>query len=83
MKTIRLMKPETRTLLRPIRGSGGHQDLLRELLAGATTTASASIVLHVSPEQEERIRRYADAYGDGGYQRRFRIIVKRLGDLCG
>ena len=53
------------------RGNGGFQSLYR-LLADRL---KASKVLTVSPEEMERITRYATEYGDGGHQQTLRKLI--------
>ena len=58
------------TLRKPIRGRGGFQSLLRKLqhqLDGRH--------LEVSSVDLERLRRYAAAYGGGGFQGRAKGVV--------
>lgn len=54
-----------------INGNGGFQRLVRMLAERLETSA----VLNLSPEEFQRIVRYATEYGDGGYQLRLRKIV--------
>jgi len=68
--SIDLDPTEARTLRKPIRGRGGFQSLLRKLqhqLDGRQ--------LEVSSVDLERLRRYAAAYGRGGFQRRTKGAV--------
>ena len=68
--SIHLSPTEVRTLRKPIRGHGGFQSLLRRLqhqLDGRH--------LEVSSVDMERLRRYAAAYGRGGFQRRTKGAV--------
>lgn len=52
-------------------GHGGFQSLCRML----KVSLEESEVLTVSPEDFQRIVRYATAYGEGGYQARLRTII--------
>jgi hypothetical protein len=68
--SIDLSATQVRALRKPIRGQGGFQSLLRRLqhqLEGRQ--------LEVSSGDLERLRRYAGAYGRGGFQRRTKSAV--------
>ena len=76
--TIQLSPDEANRLRLPVNGQGGMQSLLRGLRRGLSENG----VLSVTPDQIERIVRYAQSYGEGGFQSRFQGIlreVKRLG----
>lgn len=54
-----------------VNGQGGFQRLVRKLAEQLTDSKT----LRLSPEEFQRIVRYATEYGDGGYQLRLRKIV--------
>jgi len=57
---------------RPVNGDGGAQCLLRDLLA-AETGERQLLLTYV---QLDRAYDYAYRYGNGGFQDRFRVLVK-------
>ena len=68
-KAIEITMAVRDALDQPIIGEGGFQDLLRELSGQVEDS-----VLRVTDEQIARIHRYAESYGEGGYQERLRTI---------
>jgi hypothetical protein len=60
-----LTTADATTLMKPIRGRGGFQNLLRKL-----QQQLGDPQLEVSPTDRERLSRYATAYGGGGFQQR-------------
>lgn len=75
--TVTLSADAHEMLTRPIVGNGGHQRLLRKVLSHYNTTTRALTLL---PQHRMQMERYANAYGEGGYQGRFRAI---LADVTG
>lgn len=76
---VEFMPEEWDVLARPVNGEGGAQGLLRELLATEVRPCElcASYVLL------DKAYAYAYDYGNGGFQDRFRVVVKaalRTGD---
>ncbi|HLM90646.1 MAG TPA: hypothetical protein VK424_01115 [Thermoplasmata archaeon] len=73
------LTPEDAAKIRlPVVGTGGLQDLLRSLNKGL----SDDNVLSVNPGQIDRILRYSQRYGSGGFQSRLQGVlleIKRLG----
>lgn len=74
--TLRIVVPtDVRSFIldwaRDSRGSGGFQSLYR-LLADRLR---AGRVLRLSPDELERITRYATEYGDGGHQQTLRKLI--------
>lgn len=59
---------------RPVNGQGGFQDLLRLLQNGL----SGNTLIIDSEEVAERILRYADQYGEGGFENRLRGIADQI-----
>jgi hypothetical protein len=62
---VQLSQMSVTRLMRPVRGRGGFQQLLRRLqprLQGS--------VLAIDLEDLEKLNRYAHAYGRGGFQER-------------
>ena len=62
-------------LNRPVRGTGGFQNLLRRIKAGYDP---ATGTLEVSALDAERVFRYSDKYGGGGFQERPGPLVAAL-----
>jgi hypothetical protein len=75
---VKLGPDEAERLRLPARGEGGMQSLQRQLQAQLTADGT----LTITPVQVEKIVRYAQSYGEGGFQGRFQGIlgaVKRMG----
>jgi len=66
---IPLSKEAREQLLRPVRGSGGFQSLLRRLQNGLDSDTG---VLEISESDMEKCIRYTADYGEGGFQDRLR-----------
>jgi hypothetical protein len=62
---------ELDVLRRPVEGHGGMQSFLRALLPRIQPDGS----LALSADEVERVRKYAEDYGEGGFQERYRIIL--------
>jgi len=69
---VRLTAEELAIVCRPINGEGGWQTLLRRLLARLNSLTGD---MSVRTQELDDIERYAYAYGEGGYQERFRAIL--------
>ena len=65
MKMIPLDAQLNELLARQINGRGGYQSLLRSLQRSRTGK-----FLALDPVTSERVVRYAEKYGDGGFQER-------------
>ncbi len=68
-----LTPAEVEWLSRPIRGRGGFQSLLRALTRHRTGN-----IQRVPDHLAERIHRYANKYGEGGFQGRLHALSHRL-----
>lgn len=68
---VELFPAEVEVVRRPIVGDGGHQRFLR-LLTGRLSDAGR---LSMTLEEFDKVVRYATAYGQGGYQDRYRVIM--------
>lgn len=77
--TIRvILGPEALTALRrPVNGEGGFQNLLRAL-----QHQLAKNELTLTPELIERIARYVERYGHGGFQGRLDAVLVELKQLA-
>ena len=64
--------------MRPVAGSGGFQSLLRTLQGGV----SDEKILVLTPELVERIARYVQSYGGGGFQGRLDAVLAELTALA-
>lgn len=56
-----------------IHGQGGFQSLIRMVSERITTQKIAKF----SPDEFERIAKYATSYGEGGFQQRLRLLVSQ------
>ena len=74
MKT-QLTSREIERYLKPIRGQGGFQVLLRRI----ARNISADGVLEISEADMEKLLRYSFEYGQGGFQGRTKPTAKRRG----
>ena len=77
--TIRLeLGPEAISALRrPVNGEGGFQSLLRALQQQLTGND-----LVLTPDLIEKIARYVDRYGHGGFQGRLDTVLAELKQLA-
>lgn len=55
-----------------IKGKGGFQSLMREVAQRITSGAG---VVRFNADDFTRITKYATLYGEGGFQRRLRLLV--------
>ena len=69
MLRTELTEDELRRLMRPVRGEGGWQSLLRQLQRSVVATT-----LTLSERDVARIRRSRENYGDGGWQGRLPFL---------
>lgn len=69
MRTIVLSETEVALLMKPIRGQGGFQTLLRSL-----QHSLRGRVLTLAPTTVARIVRYRNKYGAGGFQGRLAFL---------
>lgn len=70
---LRLKPDDLDALMRPVRGRGGFQSLLRRIqrcVIGNELTLPSELV--------ERIRRYVKKYGRGGFQYRLAPLLDEL-----
>ena len=72
--TVKLTPAEARKLLHPVRGQGGWQDFIRTLQNRLTKENE----LTLSESEIERVRRYVEDYGAGGWQNRLAGILNAL-----
>ena len=72
---IQLSDTEVERYLRPVRGRGGFQTLLRRLRTQIDRTAG---VLEISADDLEKLIRYSFEYGQGGFQDRTKPTVPRI-----
>ncbi len=66
---IQLSKETSQKLLRPVKGSGGFQSLLRRLQESLDKETD---VLNICESDMEKYFRYTSDYGQGGFQDRLR-----------
>lgn len=71
--SVTLRRDELEVVLRSIVGNGGHQRLLRKILTRLNRQTGA---IELFPQDLADARRYADAYGGGGYQDRFWVLIR-------
>jgi hypothetical protein len=64
---VQLSQAAVARLMRPVRGQGGFQKLLRRLQPRVHGT-----VLSIELADAEKLHRYSSAYGEGGFQGRTR-----------
>ncbi|MCZ6172962.1 hypothetical protein [Campylobacter ureolyticus] len=69
--TVHLSQSALNAINEEVRGSGGYQTLMRKLQKQLIGTE-----LHYSDDYLEKIKRYAKEYNNGGYQNRFKEILK-------
>jgi hypothetical protein len=72
--TLKLTDEEADPIRKEIRGTGGHQSLLRALQSKLTKQNT----IELTPEEIEKILRYGMNYGSGGFQNRIVGIAKAL-----
>lgn len=72
---VELSPGEAEALMRRVSGQGGFQSLLRSLQAGFD---KASSTVTVTQEQIEKINRYSQQYGAGGFEDRLDGIRRNL-----
>lgn len=73
MPTVRLTEDELELLSRPVEGQGGFQNILRLMQSRLQDDHLA-----VTEDEAERIARYVEEYGGGGFQERLRPLAERL-----
>lgn len=76
-KEVRLNDEADAELMKPINGQGGHQSLLEKLRSQYDPETR---ILIYSDEDRGKMNRYANDYENGGYQNRFKAILKCIGD---
>jgi hypothetical protein len=70
---VQLTHREWAVVSRSIVGNGGHQLVLRRIVARVNR---ATLLVEIHPADWEKVRRYAEAYGGGGYQDRFKVLLR-------
>ena len=70
---LAITEDEATIITRPIAGSGGHQGLLRNVLVGYD---KAKRRLTIEDVTLQKVYDHAYIYGKGGYQDRFRAIMR-------
>jgi len=73
LKAHKLTKEEFELIARPAIGQGGMQSLLRKLQASVHKDELA-----VDEETFEKMKRYVEEYGSGGFQGRLRGLVEAI-----
>lgn len=68
--TVQLSQEAIEALSKSVNGDGGHQALLRKLQRQCNGGT-----LELYEDDLEKLRRYSEDYGDGGYQSRFKAIL--------
>jgi hypothetical protein len=76
--TCLLSVNEYEALMRPVRGQGGFQTLLRSL-QNAVDWRTRVLILTVT--QINRIQKYYKQYGQGGFQGRLPELAKALSEI--
>lgn len=71
--SVQLTDDEQALLAKPVHGQGGFQSLLKRIQACVNGDK-----LEVDSEMVERLGRYADRYGSGGFQGRIRSLAERV-----
>jgi hypothetical protein len=69
---------EAAALMRPVRGQGGFQSLLRSLQKGFDRKTG---VVTLTGDQIEKINRYTSEYGAGGFEDRLDGVRRNLPKL--
>ena len=75
MRRVVLADHDRNRFSRPVRGRGGFQSLLRRIAGGID---HATGVIEISEADAERVVRYSDKYGDGGFQGRLGSLAAVL-----
>ena len=81
--TIKLGDEAMKNLMKPIRGEGGFQTLMRRLQKRLRESLKSHEVW-VTPEEIVRVHRYTTKTGQGGFQGRLSPVVgaiKEFGDV--
>ncbi len=71
---ITLNDAEFGELRKPLKGTGGFQNFLKQIRQRAAIRGGK---LDLTPDDIDNIRRHAFEYKDGGYERRLRQIFER------
>jgi hypothetical protein len=75
---IELAPPAVEALSRPVNGSGGFQSLLREI----QRRLDDRTILVLDAALVERIARYVEQSGEGGFQGRLEYVLDELRGLA-
>lgn len=71
---IELSRDARERLMKPVAGKGGFQSFLRSL----QRSTSADGILTLAPADVQRIARYVQNYGEGGFQGRLDAVLTEL-----
>lgn len=74
---IKLTADDKDQLMKPVVGEGGWQSLIRQL----KEQISSDNTLSINQRQLERIIRYSQLYGEGGWQERLEVVLNELRGL--
>lgn len=69
--TVVLSETEKGRLMKPVRGQGGWQRLLRRLQAQLNGN-----ILRLTARDVDMVRKYRERYGDGGWQPRLGFLKR-------
>lgn len=72
MYNIKLDDNAKKQLLKAVNGDGGHQSLMNKL---KTQYDHSNKILKCDDNDLEKLKRYANEYGNGGFQTRFKAIL--------
>lgn len=75
-----LSEAEAKAFLRPVNGTGGFQSLLSQLQRNFD---KKNRILTLTEDQIEKIKRYSQDYGSGGFEDRLEGIRRNLPKLFG
>ncbi|MFQ6060546.1 MAG: hypothetical protein ACE5KV_04495 [Thermoplasmata archaeon] len=81
-KKLRLTEEEYEIIVRPVEGQGGFQSLLRTIqsrLSQPTLEGLEERAFYLSYDEMERLQRYSEQYGEGGFQQRLRVLLDAIG----
>lgn len=72
MSRVKLNDNAIEELNKPISGKGGNQDFLKKLKSQYDHNDK---ILEYDDNDLEKLKRYANEYGNGGFQTRFKAIL--------
>jgi len=73
MPDVPVTKDIANEIMKPVSGEGGYQDLMRKVQRNLTDGT-----LHLDAEDLEKIPRYAEEYGQGGFEERLSPLLSLL-----